>query len=160
MKTAERARTIDTETRTPAQNAVSFLRSLCYGFTTCMTICLAVFSLAAQDQLRQMLVYGWSILLVCVVTAALQLVFFTPALIRCMHNAARTALFGVCLYAALAVVAVVAGWFPTENHGAWVTFTVSYLAALAVATLVYAAKDRRDEHMLNEALARYRRNGS
>ena len=48
-------------------------------------------------------------------------------------------------------------WFPADMAGAWASFTISYLVALAVATAAYAAKHRREERALNEKLDEYRR---
>ena len=84
----------------------------------------------------------------------LQLVFFTPMVIRRMAYPARLALFGVCLYAALCALAFVFAWVPANNPGAWATFTVVYLAILAVLTLAFNAKLSRE---LNDRLAEYRK---
>ena len=94
----------------------------------------------ADDAAKQGIYYCWSILAVCAAAPALQLVFFTPAVIKRMAYPARLALFGVCLYATLCALAVFLGWFPVSDPGAWVTLTVVYLAILAVLTLLFNAK--------------------
>ena len=66
----------------------------------------------ADDATKQGIYYCWSILAVCVAAPALQLVFFTPAVIRRMAYPARLALFGVCLYAALCALGVSLVGFP------------------------------------------------
>ena len=63
-------------------------------------------------------------------------------------------LFGICLYA---VLAMTMAWFPADMAGDWVSFTVSYLVALAAATAVFAAKRRREERVLNEKLGEHRK---
>ena len=44
-----------------------------------------------------------------------------------------------------------------NNPGAWVTFTVVYLAILAVLTLAFNAKLSRETRELNDRLAEYRK---
>ena len=63
----------------------------------------------------------------------------------------------MCLYAVLAALAVTMRWFPADMVGAWAAFTVSYLAALAVATAAFATKQRREQRAFNEKLGEYRK---
>ena len=70
---------------------------------------------------------------------------------------ARLVLFSVGLYMALCALAVFLGWFPVSDPGAWVTFTVVYLAILAVLTLLFNAKLSRETRELNDRLAEYRK---
>lgn len=148
---------IDTEKKTPVENLVELVRSICIGFTVAMIVLLAWGTCFADGAARQGIYYCWSILAACVAAPALQLVFFTPAVIRRMAYPARLALFGVCLYAALCVLAVFLGWFPVSSPGAWVTFTVIYLTILAVLTLAFNAKLSRETRELNDRLAGYRK---
>ncbi len=74
-----------------------------------------------------------------------------------MAYAARLALFGVCLYAFLCVLAVLLNWLPAADPGAWAIFTVVYLAILAVLTLVFNAKLSRETRELNDKLAEFRK---
>lgn len=149
---------IDTEKKTPAENLAELVRSISIGFTVAMIALLAWGTCFADDAAKQGIYYCWSILALCVAAPALQLVFFTPAMIRRMAYPARLALFGVCLYATLCALAVFLGWFPVSDPGAWVTFTVVYLAILAVLTLLFNAKLSRETRELNEGLAEYRKN--
>lgn len=149
---------IDTEVRTPTENARSFLVTLCVSFTIMMVVCMAFGTVFADEESKRGIMYCWSLLGACVCTAALQFVFFTPTVIKRMAYSLRMLLFGICLYAVLAVLAVTMGWFPTGMAGAWVSFTISYLVALAVATAAYAAKHKHEERALNEKLNEYRRN--
>ena len=148
---------IDTDKKTPAENLGQLARSICIGFTVAMTAFLALGTCFADDAAKQGIYYCWSILAACAAAPALQLVFFTPAVIRRMPYPARLALFGVCLYAALCALAVFLGWFPVSDPGAWVTFTVVYLAILAVLALVFNAKLSRETRELNDGLAEYRK---
>ena len=74
-----------------------------------------------------------------------------------MAYPARLVLFGVCLYAALCALAFIFAWIPANSPGAWVTFTVVYLAILTVLTLVFNAKLSRETRKLNDRLAEYRK---
>ena len=148
---------IDTDKKTPTENLTELVRSICIGFTVAMIALLAWGTCFADDAVKQGIYYCWSILAACVAAPALQLVFFTPTVIRRMAYPARLVLFGVCFYAALCALAVFLGWFPASDPGAWVTFTVIYLAILAVLTLVFTARLSRETRELNEGLAEYRK---
>lgn len=91
------------------------MRSICIGFTVATIALLAWGACFADDATKQGIYYCWSILAVCVAAPALQLVFFTPAVIRRMAYPARLALFGVCLCATLCAFAVFLGWFPVSD---------------------------------------------
>ena len=151
---------IDTETKTPAENAQTFALTLCVGFTVTMIICLIFATVFAGDEAKQGIGYCWSILASCAVAAALQFIFFTPVFIKRMAYPTRLAIFGVCLYAVLAAVAVAMNWFPVDMVGAWVSFTITYLVMLAGATAFFHFKAKREEHLLNEKLDEYLRNAS
>lgn len=147
---------IDTERKTPAENAKSFLLSLCVGFTVVMVIAMVLGTIFADEEARRGINYCWSLLMACGLAAALQLVLFTPIIIKSMGYAVRLAIFGICLYVSLVVLAVRAGWFPTGVLGAWVSFTVTYLLILVAATAVYHVKSKKESKELNDRLAEYR----
>lgn len=149
---------IDTEMKTPAENARAFFSTLCVGFTVVMAIAMVFGSIFAGEEARQGINYCWSLFAACGLAAALQLVFFTPVLIKRMGYPARLFSFGACLYAALAAFAVAFQWFPIGMAGAWASFTTVYLVMLAAATAVFATIQRREERRLNESLAEYRKN--
>lgn len=149
---------IDTERKTPADNARTFVLTLCVGFTVTMVICLIFATLFAGDEAKQGIGYCWSILAACAAATALQFVFFTPVIIKRMAYPIRLAIFGVCLYAVLAAVAVTMNWFPVDMIGAWVSFTMTYLVMLAGATAFFHFKAKHEERILNEKLDEYRRN--
>ena len=148
---------IDTDKKTPVENLGYLVKSNCVGFTVAMVAFLALGTCFADDAAKQGINYCWSILAACVAAPALQLVFFTPAVIRRMAYPARLALFGACLYAVLCALAFIFARVPASNPGAWVTFTVVYLAILAVLTLVFNAKLSRETRELNDRLAEYRK---
>jgi len=149
---------IDTERPTPAESARSFLHTLCISFTTIMVVSMGIVTLFADDGARQEIMWCWSLFGSCVFAAALQFVFFTPVVIKRMAYPMRLFLFGICLYAVLAALAVAMSWFPTNMAGAWVTFTVIYLVMLAATTAMFAAERRLEERRLNEGLSEYLRN--
>ena len=148
---------IDTDKKTPTENLGQLVKSICIGFTVAMIAFLALGTCFTDDAAKRGIYYCWSILAACVAAPALQLVFFTPAVIRRMAYPARLALFGACLYAVLCALAFIFAWVPASNPGSWVTFTVVYLAILAVLTLVFSAKLSRETRELNGRLAEYRK---
>ena len=108
----------DIEVRTPAENARAFLVTLCISFTIVMIVYMALESAFVGDGLRWSMAYCWSLLGACACTAELQLVFFTPVVIKRMTYPLRLFLFGICLYAVLAALAVTMAWFPADMAGA------------------------------------------
>ncbi|MBE6468717.1 MAG: DUF3021 domain-containing protein [Coriobacteriaceae bacterium] len=148
---------IDTDKKTPVENLGQLVKSICIGFTVAMIAFLALGTCFADDAAKQGIYNCWSILAASVATSALRLVFFTPAVIRRMAYPARLVLFGVCLYAVLCALAFIFAWIPANNPGAWVGFTVVYLAILAVLTLVFNAKLSRETRELNDRLAECRK---
>ena len=149
---------IDTERLTPAENARSFLHTLCTSFTTIMVVSMVIVTIFADEGARQQIMWCWSMFGSCVCAAALQFVFFTPVIIRRMSYPLRLLAFGLCLYAVLAALAIAMSWFPTGRAGAWVTFTVIYLLMLVATTAMFTAERRLEERRLNEGLAEYRKN--
>lgn len=148
---------IDTEMRTPAENARAFMLTLCISFTAVMAALLIFGTIFADEGSRKLIVYCWSVLGACACSAVLQFVFFTPTVIKRMAYPLRLLLFGVCLYAVLAALAVTMSWFPTGMAGAWISFTAIYLVILVAITAMFAVKHRREERVLNERLGEYRK---
>lgn len=106
---------IDTEKKKPTEYLAELVRSICIGFIVAMIVLLAWRTCFADDAAKQGIYYCWSILAACVAAPALQLVFFTPAVIRQMAYPTCLALFGVCLYTTLCALAVSFGRFPREQ---------------------------------------------
>ena len=104
------------------------------------------------------LVVTLSLLGACLLLAALQSLWFTDRWIRSLAYPARLLGFGLCSFAALAVCAYAGRWFPQDDPGPWLSFTLIYLAVLGVATAAYAIRYRRDSQDLAEALRCYRQN--
>ena len=148
---------IDTDKKTPVENLGQLVKSTCIGFTVAMIAFLALGTCFADDTAKQGINYCWSILAACVTVPALQFVFFTPAVIRRMAYPARLVLFSVCLYAAPLCIGVCLCLGFRGQPRAWVTFTVVYLAILAVLTLAFNAKLSRETRELNDRLAEYRK---
>lgn len=147
---------IDTERKTPAENIKTCLHTLCSTFTVYTLILLVLGTIYADAEAQRGIGYCWSLFGACVLSTVLQFVFFTPTVIKHMSYALRTTAFGICLYAGLAAIAVTMQWFPVALTGAWVLFTVIYLAIFAAIGAVFAIKHKREERELNERLAEYR----
>ena len=148
---------IDTEVRTPAEHARTFLLTFCVGFTVLMIVCMILGSIFADEQAKQGIMYCWSLLGACVCATLMQFVFFTPTIIKRLSYPLRLLAFGICLYVVLAILAITMKWFPANEVGPWISFTVIYLATLAITTLFYEFKQRRESRKLNEGLSAYRR---
>jgi len=155
-----RTNIIDTEKKTPAENARTFVVTLCIGFTVIMVICMALGSVFADEQAKQGINYCWSLFGACACASLLQFVFFTPVIIKRMSYPLRLLAFGICLYVVLAALAVAMSWFPANMAGAWVSFTISYLCALAIASAFFSVKQNRERKEFDDRLADYRRDNA
>ena len=148
---------VDTEKRTLSENIRFCLLAICVGFTIVMVVLLVFGSIFAGEAAQQGIGYCWSVFGICVVAALLQFVFFTPVVIKRLSGVLRHALFGICLFAVLAITAVVIGWFPATIPSAWISFTITYLVIFGIITAVFAFKQKRETRELNEKLATYRK---
>lgn len=149
-------RIIDPEKASAGKALKGLAVNFCIMFTLFMLFscifCLAFADEAAKPGIIMCLSVG-AALLAC---AVLQCVFFTPLLIKRMGYGPRLALFGVCLYALLAICAVLLGWFPAQNVGAWISFTITYLVILVAMTALFTAIHRRSIKELNDGLERFK----
>ncbi|SER67632.1 DUF3021 family protein [Parafannyhessea umbonata] len=150
---------IDTERKTPAEGARTFLLMVCAEFSVAMIFYLFFTTLYASWGAHLDLWVCWSFLAIALVATTLQLVFFTPLVIKRMPYPLRIAAFGVCLYAVLSAVAVLVGWFPVESPGSWALFTTTFLVTLAIATAAASHRMRQEERTLNEGLSKYHNDG-
>ena len=82
----------------------------------------------------------FSVLLASVAAGTMQVVAFSDLLIKKLAYGWRMVLFFVVFGAILTAFAVGFGWFPTDNMGAWVSFTVIFVlifAAIAAGIEIY-----------------------
>lgn len=136
--------------------AKNTLLGACAIFTIAMALWSAVGLAFAGPEYG--LVVTLSLLGACLLLAALQSLWFTDRWIRSLAYPGRLLGFGLCAFAALAACALAGRWFPEDNPGAWLSFTLVYLAVLGIVTACYAIRYRRDSQDLAEALSRYRQN--
>ncbi|MDY2777048.1 MAG: DUF3021 family protein [Collinsella sp.] len=148
---------VDTEVRAQDQNARGFFVALCATFTAVMLACMALGMMFADEGARQGILFCWSIFFACACATGLQFLFFTPILIKRMSYSLRLILFGFCLYALLALLAVILAWFPSHDLGAWMSFTMIYLGIYAATSVIFAVKRRREGRLLNDRLSEYRK---
>lgn len=153
----ERNSFVDTEKKTRGQNIRTVLLTLCVGFTVIMVVCLTYGVIFAEGEARESVLYCWSIFGACALAAVLQFVFFTPTVIKRAGYPLRVAGFGACLYGVLVMLAVAMNWFPLDMLGAWASFTLSYLVALAIAAAFFAIRQKRESRELNKRLSEYQR---
>ena len=133
---------IDTERKTPGE----IMKMLCINFSIAFTLFM-LFSMFfgmiyADEEARAGIMCCWTIAGAMLLAVVLQLVFFTPLLIRRLNYGARIALFGVCFYAVLTPLAIAFGWFPAE--------------LLALSSLLFTGLYRRETKLLNKQLERYK----
>ena len=137
---------IDTERKTPGE----IMKMLCINFSIASMFFGMIY---ADEEARAGIMYCWTIAGAMLLAVVLQLVFFTPLLIRRLNYGARIALFGVCFYAVLTPLAIAFGWFPTELPGAWLIWSVTYVVILALSSLLFTGLYRRETKLLNKQLA-------
>ncbi len=127
----------------------------CLSFTAAVVI-YSVFAWAFHQQvveLRTLL----SLLLICAIGSALQLLCFTEHIIRKMRYTRRTLLFLVLFFPLLSGTAALFRWFPTEYAGAWLVFAGSFVAAFVVMTIGFEIYYRAAGKKYDGLLGQYRR---
>ena len=147
---------IDTERKTPGEIMKMLCINFSFAFTLFMLFSMFFGMIYADEEARAGIMYCWTIAGAILLAVVLQLVFFTPLLIRRLNYGARIALFGVCFYAVLTPLAIAFGWFPTELPGAWLIWNVTYVMILALSSLLFTGLYRRETKLLNKQLERYK----
>lgn len=147
---------IDTERKGAGKALRMLCVNFCIAFTIFMLMSMVFGMIFADEQAKQGILYCWTIAGAMLAAVIMQLVFFTPFVIRKMSYALRAVLFGVCFYGVLAALAVAFDWFPADMPEAWISFTITYLVILALLTVVFTSFYRREMKQLNEKLAEYK----
>lgn len=147
---------IDTERKGPGGILKMLGINFCIAFTIFMLFTMAFGMIYADEEAKAGIMYCWGIAGAMLLAVVMQLVFFTPLVIRRLGYAARVALFGVSFYAILTLFAAFFGWFPADIPGAWITWTVIYVVILALLTVLFTLIYRREAKALNEKLERYK----
>ena len=147
---------IDTERKGPGEVLKMLGINFCIAFTIFMLFTMVFGMIYADEEAKAGIMYCWGIAGAMLLAVAMQLVFFTPLVIRRLGYTARVALFGVGFYAILTPFAAFFGWFPANIPGAWITWTVIYVVILALLTALFTMIYRREAKALNEKLERYK----
>lgn len=147
---------IDTEKKGAGEYLKMLVTNFCIAFTIFMLFSMVFGMIFAGEEARAGIMYCWGIAGAMLAAVIMQLVFFTPLVIRRFGYGARIALFGICFYAVLAPLAVAFDWFPAAMPEAWVSFTVIYLVILVLLSALFTALYRRQTKRLNEMLAKYK----
>lgn len=147
---------IDTEKKSAGEVLKMLGINFSVAFTVFMLFSMVFGMIFAGEEARTGIMYCWGIAGAMLAAVIMQLVFFTPLVIRRFGYGARIALFGICFYAVLAPLAVAFDWFPAAMPEAWVSFTVIYLVILVLLSALFTALYRRQTKRLNEMLAKYK----
>lgn len=147
---------IDPERKSAGEILKMLTVNFCVIFTIFMLFSMVFGMIYADEEAKRGIIYCWSIAGAVLLAAILQIVFFTPVVIKRLGYSARTILFGACFYIVLTLLAVTFQWFPADVPGAWVTWTVSYIAILIFLSVIFTLTYRRKIKLLNENLARYK----
>lgn len=146
---------IDSEKKTAGNVCKMFAMNFCIIFTATMLLCMVFGLVFADEAAKEGIFIGGGIAAFTVMAVLLQLIFFTPYVIKRMAYVPRIALFGVCLYVVTSAFGVVLNWFSADNIWAWVSFTIAYLAILGIMTLIFSIIYKRETKALNEGLKKF-----
>lgn len=149
-------RFIDPEKKSTGEVVKMLATNFCIIFTIFMLFSMVFGMIYADEEAKQGIIYCWSIAGAVLLAAILQIVFFTPAIIKRLGYSNRVILFGACFYVVLTILAVVFQWFPADLPSAWFTWTVIYIAILIFMSVIFTLTYRRKIKVLNENLARYK----
>lgn len=147
---------IDTERKNAKEIFKTLGVNFCIAFTIFMLLTMFFGMIFADDAAKTGIMYCWGIAGAMLLAVAMQLVFFTPLVIKRLGYGSRVALFGIGFYAVLTPLAALFGWFPADIPGAWITWTVIYIVVLVFLTLLFTMVYRREIRALNEKLERYK----
>lgn len=147
---------IDTEKKGVGEVLKMLGINFCIAFTIFMLFTMVFGMIYADAEAKEGIMYCCGIAGAMLVAVVMQLVFFTPLVIRRLGYATRVALFGVGFYAVLTPLGALFGWFPADMPGAWVTWTVIYIVILAFLTVLFTMIYRREAKALNKKLERYK----
>ena len=147
---------IDTEKKGVGEYLKMLGINFSVAFTVFMLFTMIFGMIFAGEEARAGIMYCWGIAGAMLAAVIMQLVFFTPLVIRRLGYATRVALFGVAFYAVLTPLAALFGWFPADMPGAWITWTVIYVVILVLLTVLFTLVYRREAKELNEKLERYK----
>ena len=127
----------------------------CLSFTAAVIIYSVIAWVCGQRavELRILL----SLLLICAVGSAIQLLCFTEHIIRKMRYTRRTLLFLALFFPLLSGAAALFRWFPTEYAGAWLVFGGSFAATFMVVTIGFEIYYRAAGKRYDGLLGQYRR---
>lgn len=94
----------------------------------------------------------------CLAGGVLQQLWFNYRPATRLSYGKRLAGFGVTYFVALLGCAVLGQWLPAGMPWAWVGFTATYLAILAILTVVFTVAFKRKRAEYQEVLDRFHRN--
>lgn len=129
--------------------------NLSMAFTAMMSILLVAAFVMKLEALS--LNYIFSILLVSVIVSIFQVVAFSDIIIKKMSYAFRLCIFAIPFYLVLSFVAIQFQWFPKENWGGWVTFSVIFFVILIAMTAGFEIYYRVSGHKYDGLLGEYHR---
>lgn len=132
------------------------LVNFCIGFTLLILFSCIFGLIFADEAAKPGIIMCLSIGAAMLICAVLQLIFFTPVLIKRMGYVWRLSFFGICLYMILALCGAAFSWFPADNVGAWIAFTVTYLIILAFMSVVFTLINKRNIKTLNDKLTEFK----
>lgn len=147
---------IDTERKGAGEVVRMLCINFCIAFTIFMLMSMVFGMIFANEEAKAGIMYCWTIAFAMLVAVVLQLVFFTPLVIRKLGYGARVALFGICFFVVLAPLAVIFDWIPVDMPEAWASFVIIYLVILALLSVLFTALYHRETKRLNEMLAKYK----
>lgn len=131
---------------------VAWLGDFAIRATIFMLMSMVFGMIFADDASKEGIMFCWTIAGVMLGGAILQMVFFTPTVIKRLGYAPRVIAFSVVLYGMLYACGATFGWFPVNDAGALVGFTITYLLILGVLSVIFTIVYRKDIAALNKGL--------
>lgn len=147
---------INSEKVPPRKVLKDLLVNFCIGFTLLILFSCIFGLIFADEAAKPGIIMCLSIGVAMLICAVLQLIFFTPILIKHMGYVWRLSFFGICLYVILALYGAAFSWFPADNLGAWIAFTVTYLIVLAFMSVIFTFINKRNIKTLNKKLTEFK----
>lgn len=106
---------------------------ICLCFTASLLIYMGIDFFCGGRAIRYSLIL--QLLGLCIGITLLQFVFFSGRVLKKPSYALRLCVFGVLIYGLVGLFAVVFGWFPLEEPGAWLASFVIFIVAFVAISL-------------------------
>ena len=117
-------------------SAVSLIpKYTAFSFSMSMIVFMTIGFFLGEEAMQLKMII--QLLALCTVSAVLQLVAFSELFFEKMSYTKRMCVFMFPFLVVIIGFAMLFGWFPTENIGAWITFITIFLLCFVISLVIF-----------------------